>query len=125
ASRLQSAESSETNVRFVLWSVNRIGSRVTSDVSSGPTLVQVAAPVASLKPETRSVSTPACIITLPLAQFAPIDGSPASRPSGAGAAKFVNAGTAARACAAKAANVTASAAARQSCRLILTSCGTV
>jgi hypothetical protein len=50
-----------------------------------PTLAHVAAPVASLKPETRSVSSPARYITLPVAQFEPIEGSPASLPSDGGA----------------------------------------
>src|SRR6266508_2918393 len=55
AIRLQSADSCETNVRPVVWSVKRIGSSDAVDVIVEPTLAHVAAPVASLKPETREL----------------------------------------------------------------------
>src|SRR4051812_46843276 len=92
ASRLQSAESCETNVRPVAWSVKRIGSRVVTEVSVEPTLVHVAVPALLLKPDTRRVSRPAWNMTLPDDQLAPIDGSPESRPSAAGAAKLAKVG---------------------------------
>src|SRR4051812_48088312 len=92
AMRLQSAESCETKVRPLAWSVHRIGSSVVTDVSVEPTLVHVALPFALLNPETRSVSSPAWNMTLPVFQSAPIDGSPESRPSGAGAVKLANVG---------------------------------
>src|SRR3954453_13742196 len=72
----------DTNVRPVEWSVNRIGSSVVVDVSGCPTFAQVGG---DFEKSTRSVSSPPWYMTWPLFQFAPIDGSPASRPSPAGA----------------------------------------
>jgi len=53
----QSAESWETKVRLVAWSVKRIGSKDAVDVIVEPTLDHEGFPVSS--PDTLSVSSPA------------------------------------------------------------------
>ncbi len=72
-----------TNVRPARVSVNRIGSSVRMPVSGPVTSAQVATPAGSKR--TRKVCTPATNITAPVLELTPIDGSPESMPSGAGA----------------------------------------
>src|SRR5436853_6071206 len=77
------ASSSETNVRPVSWSVKRIGSRLVTLVNGLPVDVHVADGVVgqeSSKP-TRNTVFSERNIELPVSQFAPIDGSPASVPT--------------------------------------------
>ena len=82
AIREQPPDSWETSVRFVRLSVKRIGSSVVIDVMVELTSRQVGGEV---EKSTRSVWRPAWYIVLPVAQSAPIDGSPASMPSPPGA----------------------------------------
>src|SRR5437588_9980287 len=77
------ASSSDTNVRPVVLSVKRIGSRLVTLVIGLPVLVHVDDGVVgheSSKP-TRNVVLSERNIELPVSQFAPIDGSPASVPT--------------------------------------------
>src|SRR5436305_14563188 len=77
------ASSSETKVRPVALSVNRIGSRLVMLVNGLPVLVHVDDGVVgqeSSKPTRKTVLSERNI-ELPVSQVAPIDGSPASVPS--------------------------------------------
>src|SRR5215467_8965875 len=74
------ASSSLTNVRPVLWSVKRIGSRLVTLVNGLPVDVHADDGVVgheSSKPTRKTVLSERNI-ELPVSQFAPIDGSPAS-----------------------------------------------
>src|ERR671920_562223 len=69
----------DTNVRLVVESVKRIGSKVVIDVVGADLFTHAAVPLPSLN-VTRSVCTPAMNIALPLFQFRPMVGSPALLP---------------------------------------------
>src|SRR5689334_14683603 len=76
------ASSSETNVRPVPWSVKRIGSRLVTLVIGLPVDVHIAEGVAgqeSSKPTRKTVLSERNM-ALPVSQFEPIEGSPASVP---------------------------------------------
>src|SRR5436305_3709608 len=79
AARLVVPESWELNHRPVRWSIQPIGSSEATDVCGKLTSVHEdrAGETESSQP-TRSVCSPAWYIVLPVFQFAPSDGSPAS-----------------------------------------------
>src|SRR5436305_10084440 len=91
AARLVVPESWELNHRPVRWSIHPIGSSDATDVWGKLTSVHAerAGETLSSQP-TRSVCRPAWNIVLPLFQFAPIEGSPASPPRPFGAGSFWN-----------------------------------
>src|SRR3954447_3274751 len=91
AARLVVPESCELNQRPVRWSIQPIGSSDAADAVGKLTSVQVERAGETLSSHvTRSACRPAWNIVLPLFQFAPIDGSPASPPRPFGAGTFWN-----------------------------------